>query len=663
MTPRFRPFALALFLLTASPLATGRVRAAPTAKTVFDLDFATATPDAILAAQEAGAGATKATLTTDPAEEVGGSRSLLLDARTSTEEWNEFFHSRAGIFAPRQNYHVSFDYRIVAKGADTNFYTLFRRTGAKNNDGWTVWKGEPGASGHIQTDVSTLDAANFYLIIGAHHQGALAINHLKITADPSAPPVGLPDLIRTWRSPGGTDYFVDSVAGSDGAAGHSAASAWKTLTRINSGTFAPGDRILLKTGSAWQDYLSPGGSGAAGKPIRIESYGNGPKPRVDVKGKYLATLFLTNTEEIEVRRLDIANTAPVRQPHLAGVLVREDNFGVAHHVELRDLDVHDVFGSNVKDAGGGTGITCSAGGKQVKSRYDGLLIENCHLSRTDRNGIGIGSNWARDDSWFPSLHVVIRGNLLEDIGGDGIVPIGCDGAVVEHNILRGGRMRALDYAAGIWPWSCDNTVIQYNEVSGMKGTNDGEGYDSDYNCRNSLFQYNLSHDNDGGFMLICTDGAQHMPWNIGNSGTVIRYNTSRNDGLHTFNITGPCTDTTICNNAFYVGKGQDVKLVASGDWGKIWPSKTRFTKNLFYVEGKASFDFGGMIDTTFDHNVFYGNITNRPADPHAYLGDPKKAPADTFRATPPHGAATLKDGCAVLGTRRSVTLRSLRDFD
>ena len=48
--------------------------------------------------------------------------------------------------------------------------------------------------------------------------------------------------------------------------------------------------------------------------------------------------------------------------------------------------------------------------------------------------------------------MVIRNNLLEDIGGDGIKIWGSNGALVEHNIIRGGRMRAQDAAAGIWPF-------------------------------------------------------------------------------------------------------------------------------------------------------------------------------------------------------------------
>ena len=162
--------------------------------------------------------------------------------------------------------------------------------------------------------------------------------------------------------------------------------------------------------------------------------------------------------------------------------------------------MHDVNG-DLRKSHEGCGIYFeSLGGKE--SRFDDLRIENCHVARTDRNGIC----QRRSEGAARSLGVVIRGNLLEDIGGDGIKPWGSDGALVEHNVLRGGRMRCQDAAAGIWPWDCDDTVIQFNEVSGMHGIVDGQGFDSDFLCRRSIFQYNYSHDNDGGFMLICTPG-------------------------------------------------------------------------------------------------------------------------------------------------------------
>jgi hypothetical protein len=87
--------------------------------------------------------------------------------------------------------------------------------------------------------------------------------------------------------------------------------------------------------------------------------------------------------------------------------------------------------------------------------------------------------------------------LLEDIGGDGIKLWGTNGGLIERNIIRGARMRCGtgEAAAGIWPFESDDTVIQFNQVSGMKGTQDGQAYDSDYGCRRTLFQYNYSYQN------------------------------------------------------------------------------------------------------------------------------------------------------------------------
>jgi len=431
----------------------------------------------------------------------------------------------------------------------------------------------------------------------------------------------LPAPTRTWTSPGNRTYYVDLQHGSDRNDGLSASHAWQTLDRINSGEFGAGDRILLHAGSFWNGFLAPGGRGKEGLPIRIGRYGNGPKPSIDAAGKYLATLFLHNVEYMEVSDLNISNTARVRQPNLAGVQVSLQDFGTGHHLTLKRLFVHHINGSLVKSEGGGNGIFCECGGKQVKSRFDDLRIEACELQHTDRNGITMGGYWSRAD-WFPSLHVVIRNNRLNDIGGDGIVPIGCDGALIEGNVVRGGRQRCDDYAAGIWPWSCDNTTIQGNEVSGMKGTKDGQGYDADWNCRNTLFQYNYSHNNDGGFMLICNDGSSKLPYSIGNVGTIIRYNISQNDGERTFQITGPCRDTQIYNNVLYIGKDLHPYLVQAGNWGGDWSENTRFTNNIFYAVERVTFDFGGMRKTEFQNNVFYGDFTSRPTDAAGFVTDP-----------------------------------------
>ncbi|MFC1795446.1 endonuclease/exonuclease/phosphatase family protein, partial [Planctomycetota bacterium] len=326
---------------------------------------------------------------------------------------------------------------------------------------------------------------------------------------------------------GGTIYYVDSKKGSDTNDGRSRRNAWKTLDPVNAHHFEPGDRICFMAGTVCKGPFKPQGSGVPGYPIIVGMMGMlTNRPRIEGRGIQDAIL-LENVEYWELNYLEVTNRGPTRADWRTGIRISANNCGTLHHIHLKNLSVHDVNGS-LKKSREGCGIFFECKG-QKPSRFDDLLIEGCFVTRTDRNGIcGRSSFINRNSNWFPSLNVVIRRNRLTDIGGDCIKPWGCDGCLVEYNIVDGGRQRAEDYAAGIWPWSCDNTVIQFNEVSGMKGTKDGQGFDSDYNCRNSLFQYNYSHDNDGGFMLICSPEISSR--NIGCEGTVIRYNISQNDG-------------------------------------------------------------------------------------------------------------------------------------
>lgn len=426
-----------------------------------------------------------------------------------------------------------------------------------------------------------------------------------------------------FESPGKTVYHVDSRSGEDTNRGTSPRGAWRSLSRVNETVFAPGDRILFKAGTSYAGALCPKGSGSEGLPVTVGMYGEGPKPRIDGRGECPEAVLLHNQEHWEIADLEITNTGDRRQPGRAGVRIKLVDFGEAHHIHLRDLFVHDVNGSNVKadEDGAGWGIVWQNHGGSVPSRFDDLLIEGCHLLRCDRNGIGGWSGFYRRDRWYPSLNVVIRGNLLEDIGGDGIVPIGAAGCLIEHNRLDGGRQRCEDYAAGIWPWSCDDSVIQFNEVSGVKGTKDGQGFDADDNCRNTLFQYNYSHENDGGFMLICSCGDAE-PGSAWLRDTVIRYNISQNDGARLFHIGGPVRNTRIYNNVLYVGAELDVYAVlATEDEG--WPEDIFFYNNIFHVAGKVRYEWGRSQGNVFENNVFYGSHDGRPDDPRAVTADPR----------------------------------------
>ena len=429
------------------------------------------------------------------------------------------------------------------------------------------------------------------------------------------------------------NYYVDSKQGDDNGTGRTPGSAWKTLTRIDATTFSPGDHILLKSGSVFTGQLWPKGSGRDGAPIVIDQYGGDAKPLINGSGLAEDAVLLKNQEYWEISNLEITNHGkkPARR---RGVHIAADNCGELHHIYLRSLEVHDVNGADNDKVNGG--IHYTAEGDTKPSRFIDLRIENNHIYHVDRSGIfGWSSHWVRS-KWYPSLGMVIRGNHLEDVGGDGIVVVATDGALVEGNIVAHANQRSQGYDVGIWAWSADHTVIQYNEAYGTRGQRDGEGFDSDWNSRGTIIQYNYSHDNDGGFLLICDDGSQSAKESAGNSGTIVRYNISQNDHHRGINMAGPVKNSLIYNNTFYVGRGEKVGLVLHSNWSG-WADGTFFYNNIFYVDGAADFSYGvsrakdGEYATVpgagksrnnvFDSNVYFGNV--KPADDaHALTSDP-----------------------------------------
>jgi hypothetical protein len=248
------------------------------------------------------------------------------------------------------------------------------------------------------------------------------------------------------------------------------------------------------------------------------------------------------------------------------------------------------------------------------------------------------------------------------------VPIGCDGALVEYNVVSDCHIRASRYpgqaSAGIWPWSCVNTLLQFNEVYNTHlgpGSFDGMGFDCDWNCSNTVFQYNYSHDNEGGFMLVCNNGTGGS-WNMGNIGSVIRYNISQNDGDNIFKINGPCVNTQIYNNTIYMGSAKLKNAVKFGNWyGNA--SNTFLFNNVFIDILGTSFDYGKAVETIFSHNLFFGSMKNLPDDPSALVTSPLLDSPGTGRlGISSLDGYRLKKDSPALGSGLTTTNNGGRDF-
>ncbi len=465
----------------------------------------------------------------------------------------------------------------------------------------------------------------------------------------------------------GATYYVDSASGTDAASGTALNSPWKTLNKVNSTVFRPGDHVLFKAGAVWKGQLAPKTSGTLESAVVFDRYGEGPKPCIDGEGRVEDAVRLYNLQNIEIRNFEVTNHGA--EPSVRrGVHIFLDNFGTATHVVVAGLYVHDVNGINgsgdhAKDNGG---IIFRTKGDRVPSRFDGLTIERNIVRTVDRSAIAADSYHAYRTHWFPSLHVVIRDNYVDDVGGDGIVPWATDGVLVEHNIARNCNRRAGSYNAGIWPWSSDNSVFQLNEASLTRTTLDGEGFDSDYNSRNTLFQYNYSHDNEGGFMLICTPGKRDQRENLGNVGTVVRSNISRNDHARAFNLSGG-EHTLVEGNVIYAGPEIDMQMLAVTSW-EGWASDAVFRNNTFWVQGTARYGheikrnkngtyelapgWGPAKNIVFEGNRYIGRNLDRPDDATGIFVESQTPPANLDWAGPSFDTANPDNFDAFLAAHR-----------
>lgn len=431
----------------------------------------------------------------------------------------------------------------------------------------------------------------------------------------------------------GDRHHVDcsAPAGGDGSVRH----PWNTLAQANAHPYGPGDRLLLKRGTTCTGTLAPRGAGSAAHPFTIADYGDAAgRAVVDGAGAHDAVL-LADTRYVRLTRLEITNAAAPGSER-NGVRLRLADYGAARGITLDHLSIHDVRGGDYKTLTGSSAVHIAVEGTDVPSWYEGLEIHHNEIRDVDREGIYFKSRFSKRDlvgdqqdpvaypgAWTPSRGVRVHHNTLTSIAGDGIKLDTTSGARVDHNRIDGFQLRSPSANAGIWTFNTDDTTIEYNEVSGGGNTKDGMSFDADGASRDTVFQYNNSHDNKGGFLLICPySGAQTV-------GTVARYNVSVDDGARLIqNCWGPIIDTKIYNNTF-VNRTTTPAYLVQDDAGS--PATTRHeiavSNNIFVNEGAAG-GYGFKNPTpglAFSHNLFDGIAMTRP-NPGGVDADPLLRP-------------------------------------
>lgn len=426
------------------------------------------------------------------------------------------------------------------------------------------------------------------------------------------------------------------------------------------------------------------------------------------QGYVSSSILLYDSEYIEIQNLEIVNRNPkidtvynaVDMMDRTGVAAVAQDKGTIDHIHLKNLNIHDVIGNvyNKHMNNGGIYFTVymphdaqtenrADGTKDFVSsetgvpRFNDVLIDGCSVVNTNRWGIAVGYTalWGKftgmeisdeDIAKYGSTNVVVQNNYVKDAGGDSITMMYCDKPLVQYNVSDGAarQMHSGDYgpqgetqrfAAGIWPWKCKDAVFQYNEAFDTKNTNndngDGQAWDADWSD-GTIYQYNYSHNNEGGCLMVCLNEAYR---------TTFRYNISQND-LRAVLDTFGSPQAHIYNNVFYVADNVPIYRSRSNGTAVL-------ENNIFYYSGETPKTEEWTVgnNKTYSNNLYY-NYENQPEDAAGVtvakgtqvFENPGKAPVSTVGERNPHekpDAESVFDGyklCAgspAIGAGKSVT--------
>jgi len=306
-------------------------------------------------------------------------------------------------------------------------------------------------------------------------------------------------------------YYVSQSSGDDSATGQTESKPWKTLAKASSVDLVPGDQVLLKCGDTWDEELRPKGNGTPVKPVIISSYGKGAKPVIDRQDekKDLSGIRLSDQEGFKIVGLEFAHC-------MTGIYAEySDGCPTKKFIWIEDCYFHDsMLYQHYEDYPNrkiGLGVCLFTFERDKKIVLTDITVKNCVFRRL-ASGFWTNSpdNFNKNASFVYNFgNLVFDGCLFEEgyqwqLGIRG-VDKGAVRNCITHDIGRG--FRSFNGVAGAMFFRCKDWVFEDSEwgfVDIGNGSGDGEAFDFEGNCDNSIMKNCLFHDTDGpGFLLCC----------------------------------------------------------------------------------------------------------------------------------------------------------------
>ena len=484
----------------------------------------------------------------------------------------------------------------------------------------------------------------------------------------------------------GSDHFVDCSASTNGLG--TQASPWNSLAPVNSLQFGPGERVLFKAGTTCVGQLTPSGSGAAGSPAVMTSYGSGAKPVIDGAGVVGAVIRLLNVQQWQISGLEVQNAA-ASPAYRTGVLVENSSGTTLSGISITNMTVRDISGWSGGWYSSNAGVSIQTDITTTVSTWNDITIANNTFDHVDRIAIAVTPQDNRRGTGL-TTNVRILNNHIRYSGGDDILVVNGDGALIDGNDAAYGGVKATTgcppsgqicntAAASIWVAGSTDTTIQNNTVACTINQQDGQAFDVDWGNHNTTIQYNYSRNNSGGFLLMM----QQIGSEPASDGTVVRYNVSDDDtntagcpitsnfnrAHNVFDFPGAIPNQSgsaaplpdIYNNTIYISSGRATSVTGTRI-GNTQSGSYKFRNNLV-----LNFGSKGYLQTTgsvFANNLLYGpRNANEPTTGTSYLSPQLVGPLQSAtQASVGAAAYQPRESSPALGAGVPIASNGGRDF-
>lgn len=489
-----------------------------------------------------------------------------------------------------------------------------------------------------------------------------------------------------------TDYYVDSVAGSDSNSGTSVSAPWKTLDKVNLVNLEPGDIVNVKAGSSFTtgDYQTvlvfmPEDSGTTSQPVTVRSYGTGAKP-------LLSQMYNVNRNSAVIGMYGAVSNIVIDGLHMKGLT------GPYNRVSGRDgIDVFST--ALLMDNSLHTNITIK--NCEIQGGTRGLLLYNCvnvTVSNNYIHDINDASKNTRDNQFplWPEEHPQRFNSSYplnpstypvgadDDSGAEAIdLNNFCENIVISGNVVDNCSYPSWDYGADgtfieVYGSHTANIQVFNNIVRNVPGGTVEMGSWGGGTVDNFLFHHNLITEASTFFVIHMTgmyslSTISDMVFD--NNTFVQRAMTDDNLMPWTiFDVNGTLTDLNklkVRNNVFYLKTGTRKYWNggAASNMSSVYGNDDTFTHthNLyFHAPGAAGrFLFATPMDVTETSSVdpLFANVA--ASDFHLGSGSPAIDSGGSFgytadlEGTPiPSGAAPDKGAYEAGATSRLVPIGS-----